>query len=366
MEKFRSHRRGFTLIELLVVIAIIAILIALLLPAVQAAREAARRAQCVNNLKQIGLAAANYESSNGCFAMGFYQSPGLAFFPYDSQSVFVSMASQLEQTQVSNSYNFSVALYDAPNWTVVQTTIASLLCPSDVTAARAQAPSTTATAAGAFFWTNGNIIPKHTSYGACVGPWPANNLGGNWPPSTFTSDQSLAQSDGLGVYGYFSHTTMASITDGTSNTIAFGEVANGYLPSTVQGGYGLWSWSGLTPGNSSTVCTMYGINPQKRTPPGSGVYENSFVDDFPYIVADSITSFRPGGGNAGFADGSVRFLKDSIQTWPLVAATPYYYPGPPGNFGWGGNSTFQYVGQFAVYQALSTRANGEVITSDSY
>jgi prepilin-type N-terminal cleavage/methylation domain-containing protein/prepilin-type processing-associated H-X9-DG protein len=365
MEMFRFHRRGFTLIELLVVIAIIAVLIALLLPAVQAAREAARRAQCVNNLKQIGLAAANYESSNGCFAMGFYQSPGLVYEPYDSQSVFVSMASQLEQTQISNSYNFSVALYDAPNWTVVQTTIASLLCPSDITAANPQAPSTTATGAGLNFWKTGTIIPKHTSYGACVGPWPANNLGGN-PPTTFIADQSLAQSDGLGVYGYFSHTTIASITDGTSNTIAFGEVANGYLPSNVQGGYGLWSWSGLTPGNSSTVCTMYGINPQKRTPPGSGVYENSFTDDFPYIVADSITSFHPGGGNAGFADGSVRFLKDSIQTWPLVAATPYYYPGPPGNFGWQGNSTYLYVAQFAVYQALSTRANGEVLTSDSY
>ena len=70
MESSRSLRRGFTLIELLVVIAIIAVLIALLLPAVQAAREAARRAQCVNNLKQVGLAIANYESSNTCYPMG--------------------------------------------------------------------------------------------------------------------------------------------------------------------------------------------------------------------------------------------------------------------------------------------------------
>ena len=366
MKVLPSYRRGFTLIELLVVIAIIAVLIALLLPAVQAAREAARRAQCVNNLKQIGLAAANYESSNGSYPMGFYQSPGLRFVAYDSQSVFVSMLGQLEQTQIYNSYNFSLAVYDFANVTVVQTTVASLICPSDTTAASPTAPSTTATAAGAFFWSTGTVIPKHTSYGACVGPWPANNLGGN-PPGSMTSDQVLAQTSGLGIYGYFSNTTLAQITDGTSNTIAFGEVANGYVPMASQGGYGLWSWSGLTPGNSSTVYTMYGINPQKKTVPNAVAWESSFVDDTPYVVAGSITSYHPGGANVGFGDGSVRFLKDSIQTWPLVNVSGQYYPGPVGNFGYSGaNSGYEYIGQFAVLQALSTRANGEVITSDSY
>src|SRR5262245_42775673 len=103
----RATRRGFTLIELLVVIAIIAVLIALLLPAVQAAREAARRAQCINNLKQIGLAAANYESANGTFPIGrssapcFNASGGLTG-PCDGWSPLARILGFAEQTVVFN------------------------------------------------------------------------------------------------------------------------------------------------------------------------------------------------------------------------------------------------------------------------
>ena len=130
--------RGFTLIELLVVIAIIAVLIALLLPAVQAAREAARRAQCINNLKQLGLAFHNYHSTynslpaDGLFLSSAYstvagQGPGWGW----CTSWEVSLLPNLEQTAMSNAYNYNIAPDQPANYTVGFNQIASLLCPSE-------------------------------------------------------------------------------------------------------------------------------------------------------------------------------------------------------------------------------------------
>ena len=125
------RRRGFTLIELLVVIAIIAVLIALLLPAVQSAREAARRAQCTNNLKQLGLAVHNYMDGNGVMPMGGYFNDKSPTLPW-MHGALVGILPYIEQTNLYNAFNSSLRYYQyAENDTAMAAKISGFWCPSD-------------------------------------------------------------------------------------------------------------------------------------------------------------------------------------------------------------------------------------------
>jgi len=360
----RKNPRGFTLIELLVVIAIIGVLIALLLPAVQQAREAARRIQCTNNMKQIALAVHNYESSNTSFPLGAsfqnesYPS-GLNYAMWDSFSAQALLLPFIEQTPLYNAINFSFSPSQPCNSpTVYVRIVGSYLCPSDPYGGR----------------TSNNCYAA--SFGACTtGLF-------NWTDQAPAWANSQVPADSSGLFTFGRVYGMRDVIDGTSNTIAYSEwvVGNGgknydnvtpprryrgnllmasgasgpNVLNANQNAQGVinavnacrldfqssasdnrisdfkgWRWSQGTAGFSmfNTIQT-----PNDKF---GGCRIGGQPTDWPdssYTIGAA--SYHPGGVNVAMADGSVRFIKDSVnqQTW------------------W----------------ALGTRNGGEVISSDSY
>ncbi len=345
------RRRGFTLIELLVVIAIIAVLIALLLPAVQSAREAARRIQCTNNLKQLGLGLHNYESTNGAFPPTTILVP-----PYASKnwvfesawSVPARIAPFMEMGPLYASTNFTLT-YSAPaNLTVSNLPVKTLICPSD--------PGPTLDPNGTGYAT--------ASYGALVGDWYVWSINGS---SIGPVNRSA--------FGPNVSRTIAGFTDGLSNSIMMSEGTIGHLQArdcytTPTAPPGMSPTS--VPDPSSSLATLktliqacsgskkYGIPAGFTRWTNGGVYytgittavtpnakviPTGFTKSFDWVSIDEnnggptyaslqANSYHPGGVNALMGDGSVRFMKDTLNP--------------------------------ATYRALGTIAGGEVISADSY
>jgi prepilin-type N-terminal cleavage/methylation domain-containing protein/prepilin-type processing-associated H-X9-DG protein len=344
----RGRRRGFTLIELLVVIAIIGVLIALLLPAVQQAREAARRIQCTNNLKQLALASHNYVNSQGVLPMGIhFQIDPFSGFLWTSGSLWLPLLPNLEQKPIYDAINFSVNVYEPDNVTISGVGVGALWCPSDGGVDKIRPLP------GAFF---GNLTygsMAYTSYGGNAGTW-----------FQFTGYQpALNQMNGLFslVYKSTGPVGYAAITDGLSNTLLFGERAHTLLSDSDQ-----VSWHWWTSGNYGDTMfnTLYPINPFKKLQltDGGGTTSNDGEGGLDAYVSTA-SSFHPGGANFAMADGSVRFLKETINSWPYNPSTglPTGLSQDP--------STGMYIlapgTQFGVYQALSTRNRNEIISADA-
>ncbi len=347
--------RAFTLIEALVSISIMSLLIAMLLPAVQSAREAARRARCTNSLKQFGLALQSYHGAFDSLPPGRMKSYDRRYSgskpPCTStivdKSLEVSVLAFMEQSNLYNAINQDLAIIGSENSTIHAITISTLACPSDPIAV---SPSNLVPGSLRKYGVTDPALMGFTSYAGMIGSTPVLaqpllSTGCKVAPSL------IAQCNG--VFNDISPVRLASVTDGLSNTIFMAEKATTILQQLnalnprFAAQHGWWitgNWG------DTLVTTLYPPNAFDKVTMASMT-----------AWANSASSMHPGGLNVLMGDGSVRFVKDTIQTWPYQPVS-----GNPAGASRNGQGAWVNLPPSGVWQALSTRSGGEMVMSDSY
>jgi prepilin-type N-terminal cleavage/methylation domain-containing protein/prepilin-type processing-associated H-X9-DG protein len=340
----RAPRRGFTLIELLVVIAIIGVLVSLLLPAVQSAREAARRAQCTNNMRQIGLALHNFESAQGffppsgirgtgiCRPMNINVGPNGNILPSGQRAssyFFTHILPYMEQQALYSSYNITLDFRRVQNSTTVGTLIGTLLCPSSANSDKYHNFDDTNTS-GDTVQTGGpyrGIRTAVTDYAVSNGiedGLAASGLVDLTDGAQYAMLQNVTGGEPDNI------TRVSQVTDGLSNTIMVSESAGrphqyrtgGLRDATFvpgEGSAGGWA-------DYDTGYTLHSFTVDGRRSPGP-CFTSCFNGNEDY-------SFHPGGGNYLMGDGSVRFVKSTMN--------------------------------IRIYVRILTRAGGEALSADQY
>ena len=337
----RPHRAGFTLIELLVVIAIIAVLIALLLPAVQSAREAARRMQCVNNLKQLGLAVMNYESGNGALppqqtmVIDGNKQPT----SYTSWGVTARLAPYMEMGPLYAAMNFTLKYSDPTNTTVSYSSIKYLICPSE--------PNPLPPAGTLFAVSN---------YGWSVGDWYVFGGGGAVPNrSAFAVNLSRP---------------LAAFTDGLSNTLLSAEVkANQKLfkSCTVPAGISATSFPGVAE-SPAFVANNYKTGCKNDTGHVKWAIGSACYDGFTTAMAPNtrVLVNDPTTNALVDIDYDTTDENNGGPTYAAITARSYHAGGVNGLFGDGSVRFFKSTVNGPVWRALGTIAGGEVISADQF
>jgi prepilin-type N-terminal cleavage/methylation domain-containing protein/prepilin-type processing-associated H-X9-DG protein len=305
-----ASRSGFTLIELLVVIGIIALLIGLLLPAVQKVRESAAMTQCRNNLKQLALACHQYEQANRQLPLTYPDTPTAI-----GQNWTVLILPYVEQRNLIAGYDYTVAWWLPPNRQIVATQLGIMQCPATPFQNRMEDKPQ-------------NPPPNKT--GACADYFAPTGVHLDINTALPAAQQFAPTADLRGVIAWYDASSNRSnrlrdVTDGTSTTIMLGECAgredvwrrgvmypvNFTSSPKVRAQGGAWA----TPDNAYTIGQRTAWDPAFGPIPGVMGINNSNEWGHCYY------SFHPGGANFAFADGSVRFLNESISLWALASLT---------------------------------------------